>query len=132
MDSSVPTIGYWPTRGLAQYIRLTFEASGKAYNMKIYTSPDDWFGKDKPCSPVLLPNLPYYIDGDIAIAEVDSIVRTVARLYNPDLLGKTSKDQAFVENIASFVFKWNSKIRPFCYTDADEEGKKKFIEEVKP
>ena len=91
MDSK-PTLGYWGIRGQGAYPRMTLEAAGKEYNNLVYKDGSEWFGKDKPNSKVPLPNLPYYIDGDIAISETDSIMRTVARLYKPELLGKTSKD----------------------------------------
>ena len=87
-----PTVGYWGIRGLGAYVRMTLEAAGVSYNNKLYTTGEDWFGQDKPNSPVLLPNLPYYIDGDIAVSESDSCVRVAARLHKPELLGKTSKD----------------------------------------
>ena len=101
------TIGYWKIRGLGQYVRLTAEAAGKPYTEKAYSTEEGWFKEDKPNSPVLLPNLPYYIDGDIAISESDSVVRTVARIHKPELLGKSSKDQAFVEYIFSYIMKMN-------------------------
>ena len=133
MESSAkPTLGYWGIRGLGQYCRLTIEAAGVTdYNHIKYVTGDDWFAQDKPQSPVLLPNLPYYIFGDIAISETDSICRTIARVHKADLLGKTSKDQAFVEYIFSFVMKFNSKVRDLCYIETTEEQRKKIFDDNK-
>ena len=85
-------IGYWAIRGLGQYVRLTLEAAGLKYEEKRYSDEDSWFKRDKPKLPVLLPNIPYYIEGDIAISESDSIVRTIARLHKPELLGRSPQE----------------------------------------
>ena len=89
-----PTLGYWGIRGLGQYCRLTLEAAGVTdYDEKRYTiGEDQWFAVDKPKSQVLLPNLPFYIEGDLAISESEAIVRTIARSHKTELLGKTNKD----------------------------------------
>jgi glutathione S-transferase len=125
-----PLLGYWAIRGLGQYCRMTLEAAGVDYDEKRYTDFNEWFGKDKPASPCLLPNLPYYIDGDIKISETDSIMRTIARLYKPELLGKTSANLALCDMITMFVIKYNVKLRAFCYKkDTTDEDRIKMVKE---
>ena len=116
------TFGYWGIRGLGQYVRYVAEATGLKYNEKRYMGEEDWFKTDKPNLPVLLPNLPYFIQGDLAMSETDSIMRTIARLHKPELLGKTSTDQGIVEYIFSYTMKLNGKFRGVCYIkDVTEE-----------
>ena len=131
MEISKPLIGYWGIRGLGQYGRFTLEAAGvHDYDEKKYVDGADWFGKDKPASPCLLPNLPYYIEGSVAVSETDTIMRTIAKLHKPELLGKTSADQGFVDMVTMFVMKYNAKLRGFCYTkDTTDEERKKIVNE---
>ena len=132
MVENKPTVGYWGIRGLGAYVRMTLEAAGKEYNDVQYSNGDDWFKRDKPTIKVLIPNLPYYLDGDVGISETDSIMRTVARMYKPDLLGKgTASDQAFVENMFSFIMKWNGPMRGLCYSEADDAKRKGVFENNK-
>ena len=74
-DQDQAHLGYWGIRGYGQYIRLTLEASGAHYKESRYTNFEDWFKRDKPASPLLLPNLPYFIKGDVKLSEHDSIIR---------------------------------------------------------
>ena len=62
---------------------MTLEAAGITdYNDIKYPDRDEWFFKEKGKIPLLLPNLPYFIDGEIAITETTTICRTIAKLYN--------------------------------------------------
>ena len=87
-----PTLGYWYIRGAAPYIEFTLEAAGVEYNEIRYQKPEDYYAKDRPNLPIDLPALPYYVEGDIALSETDSIMRVIAKLHKPDLLGKTLKE----------------------------------------
>jgi len=130
MVESKPTIGYWGIRGLGQYARYVFEAAGVEYVDKRYTDGTEWFGKDKPASPCLLPNLPYFTYKNVAISESDSIVRQAARIFKPELLGKSDAEQALVDNIFSFVMKWNAKLRTLSYqADVTDEQRAKALSE---
>ena len=44
-----------------------------------------------------LPNLPYFIDGDLKISESWAILRHIARKNKKDLLGKTETQMAEVD-----------------------------------
>jgi hypothetical protein len=40
-------LGYWGIRGRAQVTRLVCAYTGIQWEEKTYTSPEEWFGKDK-------------------------------------------------------------------------------------
>lgn len=42
-----PVLGYWNIRGLAANIRYQLHYCGVEFDQQIYTSPDDWFKRDK-------------------------------------------------------------------------------------
>ena len=66
------------------------------------------------------------------MSETESIIRTIARLHKPELLGITSKDQANVEMIFSFLMKWWMQHGDFSYFgDHSDEGRRKFFEDGK-
>lgn len=68
------TFGYWNVVGRGQPIRYALELGGLSYNETRYTSPADWFGKDKQTLGLDFPNLPYLIDGDVKLTESSAIL----------------------------------------------------------
>ena len=72
---SKPTLGYWNIRGLAEPLRLMLAYGGVEYNdERIDFDPfpnfrETWL-KQKYEIGVPLPNLPYYIDGDLKVPHV--------------------------------------------------------------
>ncbi|XP_045599439.1 glutathione S-transferase Mu 4 [Procambarus clarkii] len=95
-----PVLGYWALRGLAQPIRLALEYTGEAYEEKLYNfgSPDhdrsEWLD-EKFKLGLDLPNLPYYIDGDVKITQSNAILRYIGRKH--DLCGKTEQERIRVD-----------------------------------
>jgi len=57
-------LGYWGIRGRGNSIKYLLEYTGAPYEVKTYSSPEEWFGKDKVAmasNPYV--NLPYLKDG---------------------------------------------------------------------
>jgi glutathione S-transferase len=94
------TLGYWGIRGRAQVTRLVCSYTGVEWEEKTYTSPEEWFGKDKQELGILFPNLPYIVDGDLKISESDVLPRYVIKKSGKtELLGNDPRDMAMVDNI---------------------------------
>ncbi|CAG2115497.1 unnamed protein product [Medioppia subpectinata] len=88
-DTSVPTIGYYKTRGLAQPIRLLLAYKGVKFIDKYYgnfgdknldDNPADWLA-DKTILGLEFPDLPYYIDGPLKLTQSTAIMRHLARKH---------------------------------------------------
>ena len=99
MDTQI-VFGYWGTRGRGQVARLLLDYTGANWTDKKYTSPDQWFEKDKKNLGFSFPNLPYLIDGNFKITESLAIYRyIIGRSEKKELLGKDMKDQGRVDNL---------------------------------
>ncbi|CAN7985228.1 unnamed protein product [Ixodes hexagonus] len=95
-ESSVPTLAYWNTRGLAQSIRNLLIYKGVEFEDKRFDfgrSPDfrnkEWL-KEKFTLGLTFPNLPYYIDGNVKLTQSLAILRHLGRKH--DLAGRTEEE----------------------------------------
>ena len=86
-----PTLGYWGIKGRGHGPRSLLKHLGVEFNDKRYSSGEEW-GADKATLPMQYPNLPYYIDGDVAHSETMSIMRSICRKYKPEYLGRTNAE----------------------------------------
>ncbi|RXG72001.1 Glutathione S-transferase 2, partial [Armadillidium vulgare] len=81
------------TLWLVQYIKFLLEYTGEEYVDKLYEfgpAPDydrSQWRKEKFELGLEIPNLPYYIDGDVKLTQSVAILRHIARKHN--LLAKT-------------------------------------------
>ncbi|UYV82341.1 GSTM2, partial [Cordylochernes scorpioides] len=80
-----PTLGYWSGRALAEPSRLLLHYAGvdfedKRYNLGPNFDRSEWLN-EKFSLGLELPNLPYYIDGDIKITQSKAILRYLARKH---------------------------------------------------
>lgn len=73
-----PVLGYWDLRGLASTIRNLLYYKGIEFEDKLYTigpAPEydgsGWL-TDRSTLGLDFPNLPYYLDGDIKLTQVDN------------------------------------------------------------
>lgn len=90
--SSVPTLGYFQTRGLAQPIRLVLHYAGVPFNDKRHqfgagttvaemdSIKKDWLA-EKFTLGLDFPNIPYFIDGDLKLTQSLAILRHLARKH---------------------------------------------------
>ncbi|CAG2114606.1 unnamed protein product, partial [Medioppia subpectinata] len=88
-DISVPTIGYYKTRGLAQPIRLLLAYKsvkfidkyyGKSGDKNLDDNPADWLA-EKTILGLEFPDLPYYIVGPLKLTQSTAIMRYLARKH---------------------------------------------------
>ncbi|EAR95452.2 glutathione S-transferase, amine-terminal domain protein (macronuclear) [Tetrahymena thermophila SB210] len=72
--------GSWIQRGNAMPIRFLLEYTQTNYNEKIYYSENEseWFQKDQKQFKQFA-NLPYIIDGDLKLTDVQTIMRYIAK-----------------------------------------------------
>ncbi len=98
--STIPTLGYWDIRALAEPIRYLLKYAGIEFNDKRYEFGEGTSIQEIEClrknwTPekftlgLDFPNLPYYIDGDVKLTQGLAIMRYLARKY--DLLKTDDK-----------------------------------------
>ena len=93
-------LGYWKIRGLGQLPRLLAAYTGVDLEETQYTEWNKWHGEEKHNMGLDFPNLPYLIDGDFKLTESAAINRyIILQSGHSELLGKTTKDRARVDNI---------------------------------
>jgi len=133
-----PVLGYWSIRGLAQPIRymlhyLGVEYEEKQYDMQPGTSraelQKEW-SEVKETLGLELPNLPYYIDGDLKISESRAIVGRFARKHN--LAGSCEKDYIRLDVAAGIMADILISIGTFAYDPQFESKKAAFYADVSP
>ncbi|CAG2105507.1 unnamed protein product [Medioppia subpectinata] len=100
--SSVPTLGYYKIRAIAQPIRLLLAYKGVKFTDKYEDKPgaveyndfkSTWFGKVKFTLGLDFPNLPYYIDGDVKLTQSNAITRHLARKHGLVATDETGLDR---------------------------------------
>lgn len=94
--------GYWKIRGMAQPIRLLLTYAGADWEEDLYEvqrtaeggyDRSQWTNaKAVNKDNLAFPNIPYLVDGDMAITESKAILRYLARKYN--IVGKTLQEDA--------------------------------------
>ena len=88
MAESKLIIAYWGVKGRAEVLRQLAEFVGLPYENKLYSDPNEWFGKDKPSLNSDFPNLPYIKDGDRVVTESEACAMyLVQKSKRLDLLG---------------------------------------------
>ncbi|KAK8739206.1 hypothetical protein OTU49_003532 [Cherax quadricarinatus] len=129
-----PVFGYWKIRGLGQSIRLLLEYLGMDYEEKFYNfgpAPDfdrsEWLN-EKFKLGLDLPNLPYYIDGDIKITQSHAILRHLGRQNN--MCGKTEKDKIKVDMLEHQAMDIRMVYARFAYMNYPTE-KDQYLKDIK-
>lgn len=126
------TLGYWAIRGKGQIPRLLLAYTGQKFQEKQYTAPEQWFGADKDQLGLPFPNLPYLISGDFKLTETSAIIRYIATIGKPELLGKTIEDKGMVDNILGVLDDVFTPAVQLCFSDKFNEDKEKiFAEKIK-
>jgi len=117
---SLPKYAYWNCQGLGHPIRMALaynRVDYEAINYKVVNSIEgeklDW-PSNKFNLGLPLPNLPYYIDGDVKLTQGGAILRYLGRKFNQygandfeasqvDMLIDTSMDLRYGLAMASYV-----------------------------
>ncbi|XP_066968180.1 glutathione S-transferase Mu 2-like [Macrobrachium rosenbergii] len=127
----VPILGYWKIRGLAQPIRYVLEYGGEGYDEKFFEAgPAPDFDKSSWTSVKFtlglpLPNLPYYIEGDVKLTQSSAILRHLGRKY--DLCGKTEKQMMMVDVLMEQGKDMRMAFARLCYMTYSPETKKEYL-----
>jgi len=92
----VPILGYWNCRGRTDPIRLILHYVGQKYEDKLYMLGEagmgEWFmDKPKLDQTISFPSLPYYVDGDLKLAQTKAILAHLGRKHGLD--GKTEEEK---------------------------------------
>merc|ERR1712243_114970 len=67
-----------------------------------------------------LPNLPYFIDGDLKLTETYAIHRYLANKYCPALSGRTVEEKARTDMLSGIVQELKMEVTRPCYTTGDK------------
>jgi glutathione S-transferase len=134
------TVGYWDIRGLGQPIRLALEyVRADFVDVRVHYGPGEpstpgykQFWKDE--KPALaasagLPfggNLPYLVDGDVALVQSNSILRHIGRKYN--LLGDGSAAQSsMIDMLLDQMADCDDGFTGMCYGSYNDGGKEDYV-----
>ena len=105
-----PTFGYWNIRGMGAQCTYLLAYCGVEYDLKEYKySIQDGkahFGgwkEDKYNLGIGFPNLPYFLDGDIKVAETMPLMRYICNKYKPELLGDSLKERTELDILSAVV-----------------------------
>ena len=99
VEAQKPTLGYWTIRGMGAQCTYLLAYCGADYTLKEYQATfidgkrelGGW-KEEKFNLGIGFPNLPYFLDGDIKIAETMPLMRYICNKYKPELLGSNPKE----------------------------------------
>jgi len=118
---TLPVLGYWNIRGLAQPIRVLLGYAGVEFEEIHYVigdgpefSYEDWY-KEKFELGLDFPNLPYYMEGDLKLTQSNAILRHLARKH--DLIGQTSAERARCDLAAEQICDLRKTFVTLCYSE---------------
>nr|ABF67506.1 glutathione-S-transferase isoform 1 [Haliotis discus discus]ABO26599.1 mu class glutathione-s-transferase [Haliotis discus discus] len=128
----MPTLGYWAIRGLAQPIRLLLKYAGEDFDDVMYEQGDapeysrESWTKVKFTLGLPIPNLPYYVDGNIKITQSNAILRYIARKHQ--LLGEKEEERVKVDVMLDTAMDFRNGIVGLCYNPEFEKKKAAYFE----
>ena len=110
-NTNKPTLGYWSTRGMGAQCAYLLAYCKVDYTYKQYVAKIGEDGKpdrgewpaDKFNLGIGFPNLPYFIHGDVKIAETMPMMRYICAEWKPELLGKTPAQRAEVNQLSNVI-----------------------------
>jgi glutathione S-transferase len=127
--------GYWAIRGKGQVPRLLLAYTGTKFTPKIYNfnsqvNREQWFVHEKQSLGLPFPNLPYLIDGDVKMTEMEAISWYIIERSNKrELEGKTIADRGMIGNINGVLTDIMSDIIKLFIERAGEKPNEKSSEE---
>jgi len=130
-SATAPLLGYWAIRGLAEPIRMLHAFLGvplreDRYGSGFFPTATKSFGewqslkRDMEADGLALPNLPYYIDGDVKLTESVAILRYICEKYRPELLEADGfrtrlEARARHDQILAYLVTCNNNLRSYQY-----------------
>lgn len=128
-----PTLVYWNIRGLAAPLRLALEYAGEPYTDVRIDAGDaaapgykqSWFAH-KPALGLAFPNLPYLLDGEVAITQSHAILRHIGRKHG--LCGGDAATQATVDMVVDEMADLDSSLTRLCYRTFSPEALREWEE----
>ncbi|VDP91749.1 unnamed protein product [Echinostoma caproni] len=124
-----PVLGYWKLRGLAQPIRLLLEFVGDKYEERLYDRQDrEKWQSDKYNLGLDLPNLPYYIDGNVKLSQSLAILRYIADKHG--MIGSTPEERARVSMVEGAACDLRQGLSRIAYNPQFEQLKHDYLENL--
>nr|VZI01082.1 unnamed protein product [Spirometra erinaceieuropaei] len=133
MDS-LPVLGYWKIRGLAQAIRLLFHYLGQEYVEELYEaggppdfSREPWL-KHKFNKGLDFPNLPYLVDDGFKITQSGAILEYVADKHG--MLPTSAKERAVLHMLQNELSDFRASYARLVYNPDFSKLKQGFLDEL--
>ncbi|KAA0189267.1 Mu-class gst glutathione S-transferase [Fasciolopsis buskii] len=131
IERNMPAIlGYWKIRGLAQPIRMLLEYYGVEYEEHLYGKEDQEKWLDEKFNLGLdLPNLPYYIDGNVKLTQSMAIMRYISEKHGTPV-GSTPEERAKLSMIEGAAMDLRMRFGFISYFPNFEEQKVEYLKEL--
>ena len=105
---ATPVLGYWGIIGRGDQCRILLHHLGVKFEDKMYAPGADakdglWPG-NKANLGMVIPNMPYWKDGDVVHAETLPVLRSICRKYKPQYLGRNPKEQAYADAFCNTIY----------------------------
>ena len=122
-----PTLGYWAIRGMGAQCMYLLAYCEVDYSLKEYVANFEdgkrdlgGWKEDKYNLGIGFPNLPYFIDGDVKIAETMPLMRYICKKYKPELLGTNLKEESEMDMLSAVVHSLKLDCLTYpCYSHGD-------------
>jgi glutathione S-transferase len=126
--SAKPVLGYWSVRGLAAQLRYMLKYAEVDFEDDLYPQVFDenatgynrwngdawWTVYDK--KGLEMPNLPYFIDGDVKLSMSSAIARYICAKWKPELLGRTPAEQGYAAMVEMALVDANSEFDSIAFS----------------
>eukprot|EP01017_Pseudomicrothorax_dubius_P012029 TRINITY_DN146_c0_g1_i10.p1 TRINITY_DN146_c0_g1~~TRINITY_DN146_c0_g1_i10.p1 ORF type:complete len:220 (+),score=68.08 TRINITY_DN146_c0_g1_i10:147-806(+) len=123
------TLGYWGIQGLAEPIVKLLEYLGLKYQVKAYTSPEEW-AADKATLNTPFPNLPYLKVGDKTLTESEAIAYfLVFHANRTDLFGANNDERVQATAVRGVVSDVTRDFVAFIMDASKHAEQDKYFEE---
>ena len=118
-------LGYWGVRGRAGAIRNLLSYLQISFKNKNYHNRNEWFAQDKDALGLEYPSLPYLLDGDNKITDVQAILSYIAlRSGRRELIGNNIDRLVEIQTARSATDDLRRQLNKLLYTNGNFEAEK--------